>query len=364
MQLTERQLRILQAVVDEYQRTGRPVGSKTLVERSIVDASASTVRYELGRLEQAGLLEAPHTSAGRVPTDAGYRAYVDLVASAGGGGARMALAAATGAGDAVALRDEGALGSQIDEALRVTTQALAEMTQLLAVVTAPRPSGAVIRHVEVLQLQPTMLVVVIITAAGDVTRHVIATGSPVDPGLVDWCGEYLNEQVTGMTIGQNVLRARLRPSGSDLGAGERAMLALVEPAFLDLAVDTQDVLVGGSAGLIGALGDDVQRVAGLVAILDERRRLLSALRPLVDEQGTLRQHAGVRGSRVVVRIGSENQLPELQRLSVVGAAYGRGTRPLGIVGVIGPRSMDYPRAMLAVHGFADALGQIADELYE
>lgn len=350
MQLTQRQARILKAVVEGHHATGRPVGSRAIVDAGIVDASSSTVRYELGRLEAIGLLEHPHTSAGRVPTDLGYRTYVDTLMEPDRGRATTQRRAA-------AMVDDP--GTRIEEALRETTRRLADVTGLLAVITAPRASGAVIRHVEVLQLQPTMLVVVVITAVGDVTRHVVPTPRPVDPGLVDWAGEYLNEQVAGLAIGEHRVAQRL--VHPELTVAERAMLALLSPAFRELDGDLQELHVGGSAGELAQQGVDVQRILQLAAMLDERRRLLEALRPIVDRGAPTLHPSRVQG--VTIRIGCENAMPELQRLSVVGAAYGVGARPLGMVGLIGPRSMDYGLATRVVHVAADRLSDLADELY-
>jgi heat-inducible transcriptional repressor len=323
------------------------VGSKALVERGIVAASASTIRYELGRLEELGLLEHPHTSAGRVPTDLGYRMYVDHLMDASAG--RRALP--------LTLGDPGA---RIEEALRDTTRQLADATGLLSVITAPRTSGAVIRHVELVQLQPTMLVAVVITAAGDVARHKVATRHPIDPGLVDWAGEYLNEEVAGLAIGEHRLRQRL--AHPELSARERDMLALVAPAFDELDDQQPELLVGGTHRQLSQHGADVERVVQLVAMLDERRRLLEALRPIVDRGAFALHSSRVQGASV--RIGCENQMPELQRLSVVGAAYGVGARPLGMVGLIGPRSMDYRLATRVVNAAAVGLSDLASELYE
>lgn len=348
MQLTQRQALLLKAVVELHHATGRPVGSRALVEQGVVSASASTVRYELGRLEELGMLEHPHTSAGRVPTDRGYRTYVDHLMDAGGGAVIRR--------PPISLDDPGA---RIDEALRDTTRQLADATGLLAVITAPRTSGAVIRHVEVLQLQPTMLVTVVITAAGDVARHKLATRRPVDPGLVDWAGEYLNEQVAGLAIGEHRLRQRL--AHPQLSPAERDILALLAPAFDELDEHQPELLVGGTSRQLARHGADVERVLQLVAMLDERRRLLEALRPLVDSGVPALHPSRIRG--VTVRIGGENEMPELQRLSVVGAAYGIGARPLGIVGLIGPRSMDYPFATRIVNVAADRLSDLAGELY-
>lgn len=346
MQLSRRQALLLKAVVELHHDTGRPVGSKALVELGIVNASSSTIRYELGRLEELGLLEHPHTSAGRVPTDVGYRMYVDHLMDPRSGGRALPLA----------LGDPGA---RIEEALRDTTRQLADATGLLSVITAPRTSGAVIRHVELVQLQPTMLVAVVITAAGDVARHKVATRQPIDPGLVDWASEYLNEQVAGLAIGEHRLRQRL--THPELSPLEREMLALVAPAFDELDDQQPELLVGGTPRQLAAHGADVQQVMQLVAVLDERRRLLQALRPIVDRGAPSLHPSRVRGASVC--IGAENQIPELKRLSVVGAAYGVGARPLGMVGLIGPRSMDYRLATRIVNAAADGLSDLAGDLY-
>jgi heat-inducible transcriptional repressor len=348
MQLTQRQATILKAVVELHHATGRPVGSRTLVDAGAARASASTIRSELGRLEELGLLEHPHTSAGRVPTDVGYRLYVDRLMEPPGAGRRRA---------SFALEDPHA---RIEEALRETTRRLADATGLLAVITAPRASGAVIRHVEVLQLQPNHVITVVITAAGDVARHKLSTPHPIDPGLVAWAGQYLNEQAAGLAIGEYRLRQRL--AHPELSDAERQILAMLAPAFDELDDQGQELIVGGTQHQLARHGGDVQRVVQLVAMLDERRRLLEALRPIVDRGAPSLHPSRVRG--VSVSIGCENEMPELQRLSVVGAAYGVGARPLGMVGLIGPRSMDYALATRVVNIAADGLSDLAGELYE
>ena len=180
--LTARQQVILASVVEEYVATGLPVGSKRLVEHAALDVSPSTVRYELAVLEEQGLLTHPHTSAGRVPTEAGYRFFVERLL------------------DRLEPRPAGldldlsGVESQVDTALRATTEALADLTHLLALVSAPPLETTSVRHVEVLLLQSNVVLVVVITSTGGVTKRLCTFDGPVDPGLAEWAGQYLNER--------------------------------------------------------------------------------------------------------------------------------------------------------------------------
>ena len=220
MELTSRQQSILRAVIEGHVEIGQPVGSKWLADDKEMPWKPSTIRAELARLEELGLLQHPHTSAGRVPTDQGYRHYVDELLEAG------ALPVPR---QGVQLGD---MRREVDEAMRATTEQLSQMTNLLAVVSAPPIQTTTIRHVEVLLLQPQVAMVVVITSTGGVTKRVISYDEPVDPGLVDWVGSYLNETLAGMKIGARVVNARM--SDASLGAAERGFLATLAPAFTEL----------------------------------------------------------------------------------------------------------------------------------
>ena len=184
VQLTPRQERILREVVEEYVRTGQPVGSKTLVERGGLAVGASTVRAELSELESLGLLTHPHTSAGRVPTEAGYRYYAgELLGRLDPQPAEFPL-------------DLHSERTEVEAALRATTEMLSQVTRLLALVSAPPLEATTVVRTEVLLLQRELVMVVVITSAGGVTKRVFHFAEPVDPGLAQWAGEYLNETVS------------------------------------------------------------------------------------------------------------------------------------------------------------------------
>src|SRR5438128_8251744 len=221
LELTRRQREILSYVVGEYVATGQPVGSKHLVEQARLPVSASTVRNELAELEARGLLTHPHTSAGRLPTERGYRFYADELLERGD--------ARTGAFPL----DLSALRREVDSALQATTEMLSSVTRLLALVSAPSLETTTVRHVEVLLLQPQTAMVVVITSTGGVTKRVFAFDEPIDPGLAHWAREYLNERLAGVRLGSAHLRRQLEDLS--LSGAERAFLATIRPAFIGLA---------------------------------------------------------------------------------------------------------------------------------
>src|SRR5438874_5968084 len=232
-QLTERQREILRRVVEEYVESGQPVGSKNLVARASMTVSSSTVRADLAELERLGLLTHPHTSAGRVPTESGYRFYADSLLD------RLEARPAPFPLDLAAAR------SELEAALQETTETLSQATRLLTLVSAPPLQTATVRHVEVLVLQPQVVMVVVITSTGGVFKRVFALAEPVDTGLALWAGEYLNEQLAGLELGSTALRRRVEDKA--LSARERAFLELLRPAFTELAGDEQRLFVGRAA---------------------------------------------------------------------------------------------------------------------
>jgi len=336
---TERQRRILRLVVEEYVATGEPVGSKGLVERSGLDVSASTVRSELAALETRGLLSHPHTSAGRVPTEHGYRLYADGLLE------RLEQRPGTFPLDLTSVRRE------VDSALRATTEMLAELTRLLALVSAPPLETTTVRHVEVLVLQPHVVMVVVITSTGGVTKRMVSFQEPVDPGLAQWAGEYLNERLAGLTLGSNLLRHRL--SDPDLSQRERTFLAAFAAAFTDAEGGEQRLYVGGTAGLLEEVrSDELASYRHLLEVLEKRAALLGLLRGSLDAR------------RPFVRVGMELDHPDLSNVALVGAAYGLAHRTLGTVSLIGPVRMDYDKAIRSVQSAAAALSRFVEDVYE
>ena len=338
--LSPRQELILRLVVDAYLASGKPVASKPIAEQHEVEWGSSTVRAELAALEAAGYLTHPHTSAGRVPTEVGYRYYVDRLIEAG------MPAPKTG----VEL-ELSRLRREIDEAMRETTAALAQVTDLMALATAPPLASATIHRVEVLQLQPTKVMAIAIASTGAVAKRVFDFDRPVDSGLIEWASSYLNESLAGLGVGARMIADRLGDPG--LGPVETGFVATLGPAFTDLEHETGETLyVDGASRLLSeAHFDDLPRADQLMTALERRASVLGMLRSALDERS------------VFLWIGGENPQPELRSVSVVGANYGLAHRNLGSVSVVGPLRMDYATAIASVRGAARELSRYCETVY-
>jgi heat-inducible transcriptional repressor len=338
--LTPRQELILRKVVEDYLHSGQPVASKTIAADPSLDCGPSTVRNELALLEEHDLLAHPHTSAGRVPTDAGHRYVVNMMLDAGKGLAPVSPLALS------------LTRKEIEEAMRVTSVAISRVTSLLAVVSAPSLNTATIRRVEVLALQPQVVMVVVITSTGGVSKLLTTFDGPVDQGLIGWAGEYLNERLVGYGLGARMLSKRLEDPS--LGISEHSFVDRLAPAFGNLAAETEDTLyVDGTAHLLSdqRMRDAIQ-IEELMSLLERRVALLRVLRAALGEPD------------VYVRIGRENEIPAMRSLAFVAAGYGLARRKLGTVSVIGPVHMDYAGAIATVREAAHELSRFVEDAYD
>ncbi len=334
--LSKRQEMVLRRLVEVYLDGGNPVASKALSES--FEWGPSTIRHELASLEEFGLLAHPHTSAGRVPTEAGYRYFVDRL-----------LPAEEPKAPPLSL---SLVRHEVDEAMRVTTETLSQITNLLAIVTAPPIDTATIRHVEVLPLQPQVVMVVVITSTGGVSKRMFTFDTPVDAGLVEWAASYLNERLVGTGLGARRLMQRL--NDPSLSRAEAAFLAALTPLFTDVSeVTPESFYFDGTSRLLAlGRGGDVSELNALMDMLERRVTMLGMLREALSER------------EVTVRIGAENDQPALRSLAVVAAGYGLPQRKLGTVSVIGPLRMDYPRVIRVVRDAAAQLSNFVAEVYD
>lgn len=337
--LNERRRAVLAALVDEYVSTTQPVGSKVLVERHRLGCSPATVRAELAALEDSGFLLQPHVSAGRVPTDIGYRAFVDDVHERIGA---LGLSAEE-VGSIHTAYD--ALERELPDVMRETSLLLSRFTNYVAVVAAPALRRARIRRVSVVPLAERRALVVVVTDSGQVANRTLDLHVSADDTMLAEVERYLTA-ILEDKVGDQVVGIRDDASA----AGD--VFALITLQVLDEVVDClkeadeDRVVTGGVAALLSQpeLADPgVARP--VVALLEDGLTMLKVLSDVMQSGG------------VAVRIGHENPWDALGSMSIVASPYGGSDRK-GVIGVIGPTRMDYPRAITTVKTVADSLTDV------
>lgn len=336
----ERRLAVLRAIVEDYVSTEEPVGSRALVERHRLGVSPATVRNDMAALEEAGLIAQPHTSAGRVPTDKGYRLFVDRLSTVKpmSGAERRAISTFL----------EGAV--DLDDVVQRSVRLLAQLTHQVAVVQYPTLSRSTVRHVELVALSPTRVLLVLILSTGRVEQRLVEVAAPVADDDLAEVRTRVAAAVTGERIATAATRLGELPDGvrpEQRPFVERVVAALVE-SMSDHRSDER-VAVGGASNL-ARFGDAFESSIGpMLEALEEHVVLLK----LLGEAGS--------GGAVTVRIGHEGPVEELAGTSVVATGYGPEEEALASLGIVGPTRMDYPGTMAAVRAVARYVSRILDE---
>ncbi|WP_406034600.1 heat-inducible transcriptional repressor HrcA [Nocardioides sp. NBC_00163] len=340
----ERRLSVLRAIVEDYVKTEEPVGSKALVERHGLGVSPATVRNDMAALEEEGYITAPHTSAGRVPTDKGYRLFVDRLTTV------KPMTAAEKR--AIAGFLEGAV--DLDDVVTRSTRLLSQLTRQVAVVQYPTLSRSTVRHVELVALAPTRLLLVLILSTGRVEQRLLEVTEEVSEETLATLRAKINTAVAGAVIADagEALRTIAQPADAPADAPQDPLAAAVAEALIEAMNDHRSderISIGGTSNL-ARFGDSFDTaVRPLLEALEEHVVLLK----LMGE--------ATAGGLVTVRIGAEGPYQELSQTSVVATGYGPGDEALATLGVVGPTRMDYPGSMAAVRAVARYLSRILDE---
>ena len=336
MNSDERRFEVLRAIVADYVSNQEPVGSKALVERHNLGVSSATVRNDMAALEEDGYIKQPHTSAGRVPTDKGYRLFVDRLSEL-----KPLSQAERRAIDSFL---EGAI--DLDDVLRRSVRLLAQLTRQVAVIQYPTLTRSTVRHLEVVQLTPARLMLVLITDAGRVDQRMVELGDTIDDEGTAKIRGLLNSAMCGQRLAEASMRVAELPG--QVAAELRNAMLRVSTVLVETLVEHPEerLLLGGTANLTRNVADFPGSLRQVLEALEEQvvvLRLLAAVR----DPGT-----------VTVRIGNENEAEDLRSTSVVSIGYGGKGTLLGGMGVVGPTRMDYPGAMAAVHAVANYVGDI------
>ncbi|HET8959555.1 heat-inducible transcriptional repressor HrcA [Nocardioides sp.] len=333
----DRKLAVLRAIVEDYVATEEPVGSKALVERHGLGVSPATVRNDMAVLEEEGFITQPHTSAGRIPTDKGYRLFVDRLTNL----KPMSSAERR----AIATILDGAV--DLDDVVQRSVRLLSQLTRQVAVVQYPTLSRSTVRHVELVAITPSRLLVILILSTGRVEQRLVELDATLDDAELGELRSRLNVAAAGKVIGEAATALRDAVPEGDAGPMSAIVDTLVD-AFSDHRSDER-IAVGGAANL-ARFGESFDTaVRPLLEALEEHVVLLK----LLGEAHT--------GGAVTVRIGAEGPYQELASTSVVATGYGPGDDALATLGIVGPTRMDYPGSMAAVRAVARYVSRILDQ---
>jgi heat-inducible transcriptional repressor len=336
----DRKLAVLRAIVEDYVATEEPVGSRALVERHGLNVSPATVRNDMAALEEEGFIHQPHTSAGRVPTDKGYRLFVDRLSSVKPMSAAEKRAIATLLDSAV----------DLDDVVQRSVRLLSTLTRQVAIVQYPTLSRSTVRHIELVSITPTRVMVILILSTGRVEQRLVEIPTEMSETQLADLRLRLNQAAAGERIADGAAALAVLPDGVPHAdrALTRSLVDVLTDAMSDHRSDER-VAVAGTANL-ARFGDSFDTaVRPLLEALEEHVVLLK----LIGEVTV--------GDAVTVRIGHEGPYSELASTSVVATGYGPPDQALATLGVVGPTRMDYPGSMAAVRAVARYVSRILDE---
>ncbi|SEF32844.1 heat-inducible transcription repressor HrcA [Amycolatopsis pretoriensis] len=331
----ERRFDVLRAIVADYVSNQEPVGSKAIVERHNLGVSSATVRNDMATLEEEGYITQPHTSAGRVPTDKGYRLFVD----------RLSEIKPLSTAERKAITTFLDSGTDLDDVLKRSVRLLAQLTRQVAVVQYPMLTNAKVRHLEVVPLTPARLMLVLITDNGRVDQRTVDLGDVVTEEDVARLRTVLNTAMSGRRLNDAAARVAELP---DQAPGELrdALIRVTTVLVESLAEHPEERLVlGGTANLTRNVADFPGSLRQVLEALEEQVVVLKLLA------------AARNPGAITVRIGEENEDEQMRSTSVVSIGYGQDM-VLGGMGVVGPTRMDYPGTIAAVRAVANYVGQI------
>lgn len=341
--LSERTRRILATLIREYIETGQPVASAALTRQAGLAISSATIRNVLAQLEEMGFVWQPHTSAGRVPTDLGYRFYVDLLLEARRASKDVAAVEAR-------LRRQAGGDPLIDDLLSTISHVLSEASHHVGFAVSPANAQTIFHRIEFVPLSGSRVLVVVVARGNQVSQKTVDIGETLSPSALVQASNFLNAEFSGRTLDEvrEGVLARLREERSLYDQLLGLALRLASQSFENLERPTSVSIDGTSTLLdevVSASGLSVSTLRALLGMVEEKQRLVRLLDEYIDGPG------------LTIVIGNEHSSPELRPFSLIASTYFDG-RSTGLVGVLGPTRMRYSRAINAVEGAAQAIGRV------
>ncbi len=335
MTLDDRKFMILRTIIDDYISTAVPVGSRTISRKHGVGFSPATIRNEMSDLEELGYLAQPHTSAGRIPSAKAYRLYVD----------QLMRVHKLSDDDMRRINDHlRTRVGEVEETIRIAAQALSDMTNYTALVVAPHTESLRIKRVQLIPVTEGSALMIIVTSAGLVKDAVVRVPEGMKSDLLFSISEMLTEQLNGLTLGE--MRGKFASVFRDLKEHRRLLASVLDVMENRLREEPDKIMVGGSSNLLAYPEyADIEKARTFLSVLESRDKLY----PLLRQAGTM---------EFTIRIGPENDLPELRDCSLVTAVYRVGNHSTGTLGILGPTRMNYGRVISVLEFMGKALSSL------
>lgn len=338
-ELDSRSSEVLRTVIRQHILSGEPVGSKAVTGGTMLDLSPASIRNVMAELEERGLLQQPHTSAGRVPTDRAYRLYVDQMLR------KTRLSPSQAQAIDTALADSR---GEIPDLLAEVSRQLSQFSKQVGLVLAPNLQRVPIDRIEFVRLDSRRVVAILVARSGVVHNRVLEIAEPAEQVELDRIGRYLTDELGGLTLPEMRDRLLIR-MGEERAAYDRLMMQSLELGrqALESREDDAELLVEGASNLIGSPEfSELDAMRDLFRTLEEKKALIQLLSQVIDGEG------------VQVVIGAENPQEQLSKCSLVVATYGTQTQTRGTLGIVGPTRMEYAKAIALVEHLAAVLSRL------
>lgn len=344
MQMNERKKKILQAIIHDYTQTAEPVGSRTIARKYDLGVSPATIRNEMADLEEMGLIEQPYTSAGRIPSDLGYRYYVDCI---------MEKSELSKVEEEHINKQYKTKVKEIEEVIFQTGKLLSNVTHYTSMIMTPQVGKKSIKHVQLIYMAPTQALVVIVMANGLVENKVMEIPESVKEEELNIISQVLNKKLQGLTI-ESVKKTVLQEIYSDLMRQKKTLDIILN--VLDDSLDSEagkdKVYLDGTLNILNQPEfKDVEKIRTLLGILNEEDIVRHILK--VDK----------KGSGITIKIGEENKMDGFSDCSIITATYHIDGQVLGSVGVLGPTRMDYSKVVAVIEATTINLSEVLKKYY-
>lgn len=339
-----RKRKILQAIIDSYIDTAEPVGSRTIAKRNQFGISSATIRNEMADLEEMGYLEQPYTSAGRIPSQLGYRLYVDELMDE----YMLNLVEIQGIRNALEMKMQ-----EINQIINQVTQEISKLTQYTTVISTPQFKKSAIKYLKIIPVTSRTALLIIITDSGTVKNQTIKTPTEVDAPFLNKISLVLNNRLKGLTVEQINLE-KIREIKKEMNSNEEVLMTILEHIADNInAIDNAEVYLGGTTNIFNFPEyNDIQKAKEFFAFMEKKKSLH---RLLANIQNSCHH---TNNNKINIVIGAENQFEELKNCSLITSAYSIGDKVVGIIGVIGPTRMEYPKIVSSLECLTKNLDDI------